>query len=1057
MRLFRYLGMGNKFSIGRIWFLVRFACCVAIAGHGGPHNWAQPRTHIHLHRYGYESGMSHRNVFALAQTPEGFVWLATINGLNRYDGYRFRHYEAGRPVGLPAPPYQALASTSAGTLWLGARAQLVRFHPVAQQVWRWSLPAEDGEAWQIQKVLPQGENTCFVLAKHVLSGQLRLWRRQKGQWQDVAQLPAAATAGALSAWGKAVLWLSPHGLIACDTAAAGSEAELWLQPDGARWPFEKGDAPVALYNQRDRRLWALSEKGRVYYSTDARHWTLHEASRHWPKDRTATTLLVTPEGDLWIGGHAELLWFEARTAHAQRLGTRFEQLFEYPPVFRQLLWDTTGLLWAASEFGALTAVPSRPFFRRYLHGGNDRCTNGFCSIRGMTYDDKGKVYISYYHGIHVLDLATGRLAPFAPGKPFFHNPFGLLWAHDALWTGDGLRIHLPEGPIDTLLPAYLVGKEGVVARDAAGRIWLGCGHTLARLAPQAPRALVCTHELDTSAFSHITYLEPAQPDSLLLWVSTDGAGVFLLDSTGVVRTHVGPAEGLAHPRVLATLHLGAHLWIATAAGLHAYHLPTRQMRRWTQAEGLPNDFINGLLPEGDSAIWISTDLGLARLRLADYSFQRFYREDGLAQNEFNRIAFARTPDGWMLFGGLNGVTAFQASAHMERLLARPARPLVWTGCSWFDTRRDTLIQHDMPLPSDTLLRLRWTDRLLQFRFAPLDFSHRLDRAYSWRLTGHTDRWSAPSTVPEVLINELAGGRYTLEVRAHTSAGQHKHPVLRLHLEVAEAWYRQPVWWLLMAVALLLASGWVFRYRLRRARARASLLARMVEERTRELARAREQSEALLRNILPASIAEELKRHGRVAARRHPAVSVLFTDFSNFSHWAGTLPPEQLVAEIDRCFRAFDEIVEHFQLEKIKTIGDAYMCAAGLFAQPEAPAQAIVDAAVAMQRFMQQYRQRQPPGAPTFSMRVGIHTGPVVAGVVGTKKFAFDIWGHTVNIAQRLEQHCPLDGIQISEATLAAGKYKKHPITPNGFLTLPDGQRIRLLLVQWQDPPAHIST
>ncbi len=1007
---------------------------------------AQEHTSIYLHRYGYEDGMSHRNVFGVAQTPDGLIWLATINALNRYDSYRFRHYAPSDLTGLPAPPYQAIAATPQGALWLGCGAQLTRVQPQGHRARSWPIPADEGEEWQIHEILPQGAHTCHVLARALPSGRLYWWRWHQGAWQEVGWQPAAEST-AMSRWRGTILWLTPRGLLEGGQPPEPQALAVWLRPGEKNWPFAPDDPPVALFNQADQRLWALSQKGNVYVSTDGRQWQRHAASDHWPRARPATTLLVTRSGHVWIGGRQELMWYDPEHDAHQHFSGRFDQLFEYPPTFRQLMEDSGGVVWAATEFGALTATAARPFFRRYLHGGNERCTNGFCSIRGMTVDAAGKVYISYYHGIHVLDPASGLLAPLVPGRPFYHTPFGLLWAEDALWTGDGLRLHLPKGPVDTLLPRPLIGSEGVVARDGSGQIWMGCGHVLARMQPRAAKPTLLAHGLDTTAFRQITYLEPAAPDSLHMWVGTDGAGVFLVDPTGQVRDHIGTEQGLAHPRVLATLQLGDQLWIATAAGLHAYHLPTRRMQRWTQREGLPNDFINGLLPEGDSALWISTDLGLARMRLADHSLQRFFREDGLAQNEFNRIAFLRTPDGRMYFGGLNGVTAFTPGPQLARLLARPATPLLWSGLSWYDTRRDTLVQLDGPLPPDTTLHLHWRDKLLRFRFALADFSRPREHKYVWRLSGYADQWSEPVAVPEVLINELAGGHYTLEVRPQ---GPAMGGTLRIHLDVAGAWYRQPGWWLALIGIVLMASWALFRYRLQVARARARRLERMVEARTRELARAREQSEALLRNILPASIAEELKQHGRVAARRYSSVSVLFTDFSGFSRWASILPPEQLVSEIDRCFRAFDQIVEAHQLEKIKTIGDAYMCAAGLFdASGPGAARAIVEAAIAMQRFMEQYRRDQPEGAPAFEMRVGIHTGAVVAGVVGTRKFAFDIWGQTVNVAQRLEQRCPLNAIQVSAHTLEACGAHSFVASPNGHYTPPDGQPIPTFLIAWR--------
>ncbi len=179
---------------------------------------------------------------------------------------------------------------------------------------------------------------------------------------------------------------------------------------------------------------------------------------------------------------------------------------------------------------------------------------------------------------------------------------------------------------------------------------------------------------------------------------------------------------------------------------------------------------------------------------------------------------------------------------------------------------------------------------------------------------------------------------------------------------------------------------------------------------------------LLINILPKTIADELKIHHRVAPVRFDSATVMFTDFKGFTLVAEKLPPDVLIAELDECFSLFDEIVEKSGLEKIKTIGDAYMCAGGLPTANTTHPIDVVRAAIAMQcQLRALMRQKRAEGKPIFEMRIGIHTGPVIAGVVGKHKFAYDIWGDTVNIAARLEQCSEPGKINISETTYRAIK------------------------------------
>ncbi len=182
-------------------------------------------------------------------------------------------------------------------------------------------------------------------------------------------------------------------------------------------------------------------------------------------------------------------------------------------------------------------------------------------------------------------------------------------------------------------------------------------------------------------------------------------------------------------------------------------------------------------------------------------------------------------------------------------------------------------------------------------------------------------------------------------------------------------------------------------------------------------RERGRSERLLLNILPATVAQELKDNGKAMARDHPCATILFSDFKDFTRISQTMSAQALVEELDHCFKAFDRIVAAHEIEKIKTIGDAYMCVGGLPGLAPAAPVDVVRAALEMQAFITARKaEREAKGLSAFSMRVGIHTGPVVAGIVGLRKFAFDIWGDAVNTANAMERSGEEGKVNISKAT-----------------------------------------
>src|SRR3989344_4497852 len=241
------------------------------------------------------------------------------------------------------------------------------------------------------------------------------------------------------------------------------------------------------------------------------------------------------------------------------------------------------------------------------------------------------------------------------------------------------------------------------------------------------------------------------------------------------------------------------------------------------------------------------------------------------------------------------------------------------------------------------------------------------------------------------------------------AVENKEAEIKLHDAVNE----QRLLWLGIAMVILVLVFLLFEYFQKRRS--NGVLKTKNDEITYEKAK----SENLLLNILPDSVAAELKEHGKTSSARYESATVMFTDFQGFTTFAEENTPEAVVALLDYYFRAFDAIISKYHIEKIKTIGDAYLCVSGVPVTNKNHASNMIKAALEFQAFMAASVEDAPVGVDSLHMRVGIHTGPVVAGVVGSKKFAYDIWGDTVNIAARYEQTSEPGRINVSEAVVEA--------------------------------------
>ena len=217
---------------------------------------------------------------------------------------------------------------------------------------------------------------------------------------------------------------------------------------------------------------------------------------------------------------------------------------------------------------------------------------------------------------------------------------------------------------------------------------------------------------------------------------------------------------------------------------------------------------------------------------------------------------------------------------------------------------------------------------------------------------------------------------------------------------------------LLAIALLIFN----RYRIK------SKANQELAEKNNIIEQEKKRSDDLLLNILPAETARELKENGKAKAKQYGSVTVLFSDIVSFTQIAEAFSATELVTLLDDCFRGFDKIALKYGIEKIKTIGDAYMCVGGLPVPNQTHAYDVVSAGIEMQAFIKNYNQTlKERGLSELAIRIGIHTGPVVAGIVGSTKFAYDIWGDTVNLAARMESGGAAGQVNISRTTYEAVK------------------------------------
>lgn len=981
--------------------------------------------------YEVEDGLSHRNVFNIQQDHHGFIWVATINGLNRFDGSSFISFSSqDQDNFIPYNMISDMILSNDGHIYLANPDYITTLRP--EQHVLSVRKVKKGAIVRRESIVPHNL---------MLDSLQRIWmaayNEQSGTTtieivspdssiQELVTVPGQyPKRPLLSHKGNYYLAAFENELWQIDDL--GTTLKKWMAPEGNTL----ANSRIVQMQAQGDFIWVLLANGHIYQlSAELEEAVAHPINKRLPTMDAASSFLVEDNGDIWMGTRGNLWYYSNYSGKLTNYDQAIRPLIKNVCLYRQIFKDRAGVIWLSTDFGAIKIVRSGNFvrssdlFTQILSGGNENCSNVFCSIRGLTEDENGKLYFSYYNSIHTYQPKTNELLPLFPSNDFFNHPFGILYEKGNLYTGNGRKINTSTLDVDTLFKHPSVDM-GAVIKDQRGKLWFGFQSWLYEYDINQDKITPFEDQYgqwDTLA-GQISHLHQAEGKPHF-WLSTLDNGVYQIDPRRGRIAHFHEEEDspvrLKHQQVNAVYEdKRGFLWMATAYGLHRLHLASKELEVFTMEDGLPNNFINGILPESDSVLWLSTDFGLCRFSIARYSFLNFSANDGLSSNEFNRMSFHKTKDGHMYFGGLNGINAFYPD---EKFLAQEKQeqdiPIRLAGLTRLDGRSDSLVRQTFGLQDIFSFVFSPWDRFFAFKFAHADFRQSSQAEYSYFLENFEESWSEPTSVSEVRYNNIPAGKYTLRVRAKTLNGSWSNNELALAIHVKEAYYKS--WWFwAICTALLFGIFYVIaRYRIYTIKKREKELEELVKIRTQELEKEKQKSEELLLNILPAGTADELKKFGSAKARRHEMVTVMFSDFKGFSRISELLEPEELVAKIDHCFRAFDHITEKHGLEKIKTVGDAYLCVGGIASDDDInDATNVIHAALEIQAFMLDNAiSKKQLGQTFFEARIGIHTGPLVAGIVGIKKFAYDIWGDTVNIASRMETNGEAGEVNISATT-----------------------------------------
>jgi class 3 adenylate cyclase/ligand-binding sensor domain-containing protein len=962
--------------------------------------WAGPSgaQQYDLRNYGQEQGLPSATVNGLCEDADGFLWVATDGGAARSEGSHFETFD--RDNGMPSEMVTALCAGDDGRIWFGFGNGAIAFFR-SGSIEAPNVPHGFPKA-RIRAMLADGTNGVWYgtdgkgIALYS-GGSVRVLDHTHGLPNDrVFDIERThrgdllvATEGGLAlidaeAWRATIV---PTTLPAAQTFALYADSSGVLVGTADGYSELGHDLEPLPLSQRFAGVFPVALK-----------------------DTRVLDIIRAHNGDLWMGTPAGM----AHLSKADGFPT-INTIGEANGLGHDLVvrvhQDRSGSVWAGTMFGGVSKFISSAFLHFTT---NDGLGSNIVSAMYRTPD--GLMWFGTFGGgLSRWDDRNMRTFGASDG----------LSDHFVTSLGEDRSGHLLIGTA-TQGAFRLVGervepyseKNGIRSsrifcfhRDQ-DRLWVGTHDGLFVEEGSGNYALVGPDSIDVRGIV-------TSEDSV--WITTDKGlyhGVRLGPGWTLTRSAKLPAVALTD----VARDVAGNLWIGSEEhGM--YRLNGNRVDSLGLKDGLESLSVEQVLLDALQNVWLGSKRAITHVELDEMQerilqVRNFGPKEGFVGIETTRNASFLDQDGSLWFGTVQGATRLD----LDKIVQDPNEPLLHlTDLRLFYERADWspwckgLDRDGLP----TALELPYNKNHLTFAFTGISLSYPERVRYRWILQGYDADWSPITATDRVTYSNIPPGDYTFKVMARNASG-----IWTEHPETYAFVIAPPIWETTTfrvcggAFVVLGLFGFV-RLRERNLRRDRELLENTVTKRTAELATEKERSDALLRNILPASTAEELKSKGSADAQRHERCTVLFSDFKGFTTFSSQMDSDTLVSELDHYFRLFDELCDRYGVEKIKTIGDAYMCASGIpEPTPTHALDAVLMALGMVEAVEESNKERAEKGRTQWPIRIGIHTGPVITGVVGRKKFAYDVWGDTVNLASRMESNSEAGRVNISGTTYA---------------------------------------
>ncbi len=791
----------------------------------------------HFKRLGQEEGLSQGTVRKIVQDGKGFIWIATISGLNRYDGYQFRTYKQDDeiPNSLMHNSIRALLCDRAGRLWVGhpTGLELMNSEDDGFKHYLHDPANMDSLSIGVVNVLAEGKDG-HIWAGHIPLSVSRL-NPETNQIKRYACTYLEGVPGAED--GVSTLFTDKEGIVWVGAMEGGlqyyNEANDRIEPH-PHTALLKGKAISALANHYRNGLWVSTRDHGLYYFNPAEGTLIQEMET----PREILSVFQEASGRLWLGTGSDGIW-------VREPGSDFLAHYEHDPVDRSSLSDSKvftifqdegRLLWFGTNNGMSILNPLSQVFKhyRYNSGANGLSHN---RIKSVFEDEEGAVWIGTYGGgLNRLSPSRREITHFVadPDNPQAiqsNNIFALYEdKQKRMWIGSygaGLSELDRQTGVFTKYPYPRASLNSAphkiydIKESPEGALLLGTGAGLMQFDPSSGQF---TQKADANFGPGVQTIRSFCFDKAgHLWAGTYLNGLFRKNSNGIFtnyRNQRGNPSSLISNQVACVYETEkGQIWAGVKNGLSLFHPETETFTNYTMRDGLPDQDIYGILEDEDHRLWISTNNGLSRFNPQKSTFINFDVSDGLQGPEFNSGAWFKLKTGELAFGGVNGLNIFDPT-HIEPNSHVPQIQLT----------SFKVLSRDRPIPDPlTPIELTSKEYFLSFEFSALDFANPGKNRYAYKMEGLDKEWNE-SNRPIASYTNLDYGTYTFRIKGSNDDGVWNQIGQSFQLRIAPPFYRKN-WFYLFVISFVFVMlfAWDWNHKRNRRKLRA-----MVDQRTQSL-------------------------------------------------------------------------------------------------------------------------------------------------------------------------------------------------------------------------------